>query len=433
MFNFRSSEQTRSFMKDGIRYVCENFKNRSPGSESERNSQAYFKSELEKIADVVTVEDFTVHPAAFMGFIIIAVTLCLISVMLYWFIPFDGSISKAGEFVLVAVPPVLMLFSILMFLFEFLFYSQFVDFLFPKKTSRNVYAVRKPKGETKRRIVFGGHADAANEWTFSLHGQIKTLAPVMFGSIAGMFVIFIITLARLFRSFSLGFVPVISDGAWQKLGVLMLIFVPFIFCMYFFINWRVVVDGANDNLSACYVSMGVLKEMADNDFRFDNTEVCCLITGSEEAGIRGAKAFAKRHQKEFTDIETVVITMDTMREIDQLQIYTQGCTGTVKDSEAVGDLLYEAGKANHVNMKRADIYPGAVDAEGFSKYGIKACGFCGVDHNPQTYYHTRKDTWTNINEECINLSLDICLESARLYDEKKSIAYYESVRKKANK
>jgi hypothetical protein len=28
-----------------------------------------------------------------------------------------------------------------------------------------------------------------------------------------------------------------------------------------------------------------LKEMADNDFRFENTEVCCFLAGSEEAGI----------------------------------------------------------------------------------------------------------------------------------------------------
>ncbi|MCM1484652.1 MAG: M28 family peptidase, partial [Faecalibacterium sp.] len=424
--------QTQSYIKDGIRYVCENYKRRSPGSKSERDSQAFFKSELEKFSDHVIMEDFTLHPAAFMGFIIIAVTLCLVAVALYWFMPFDGSISKAGEFVLAAVPPILILFSILMFLFEFLFYAEFVDFLFPKKVSRNVYAVRKPQGTLKRRIIFGGHADAANEWTYSLHGQMKTLAPVMGGSIIGMFVIFVITLSRFLHSFTLGFVPVIS-GAWKVLGIIMLIFVPFIFCMYFFINWRVVVDGANDNLSACYIAMGVLKEMADNDFRFENTEVCCLITGSEEAGLRGAKAFAKKHKDELTAVETVVITMDTMREIEQLQIYTQGCTGTVKDSEAVGDLLHDAGLANSIDMKRADVYPGAVDAEGFSKHKIRACGFCGVNHDPKTYYHTRKDTWTNINEECIDLSLDICLEAARLYDKKGGIASYEAARKRVKK
>lgn len=431
MFTFKAKEETKAFMKDGIRYICENFKKRSPGSESERNAQAYFKTELEKYADEVIMEDFKLHPHAFMGFIIIAVTLCLASIAMYWLFPsiiYPGS-GKA-EFVLAVIPPVLMLFSILMFLFEFLFYGKFVDFLFPKRVSRNVFATRKPTGEVKRRIIFSGHADAANEWTYSLHGQLKTLAPVMGGSIIGMFFVFIVTLARLLSSISLGFVPEIETGLWRPLGIVMLVFVPFLVAMYFFINWRVVVDGANDNLSACYIAMGVLKEMADNDFRFKNTEVCCLITGSEEAGLRGALAFAKAHKDELKKTETVAITLDTMREIEQLQIYTKGCTGTVRDSEAVGDLLFEAGKANGIEMKRAGIYPGAVDAEGFSKHGIRACGFCGVNHDPKTYYHTREDTWTNIDENCINLSLDICLEAARLYDEKGGIREYENKRAK---
>ena len=350
---------------------------------------------------------------------------------MYWLFPsyiYPGS-SKA-ELATAIIPPVLMLLSILMFLFEFLFYAEFVDFLFPKKTSCNVYAVRKPAEKVKRRIIFSGHADAANEWTFSLHGQLKTLVPVMGFSVVGMFFIFIVTLARLISSFNLGFVPEIETGIWKPCGIVMFVFVPFLLLMYFFINRRVVVDGANDNLSACYIAMGVLKEMSDNDFRFPDTEVGCLITGGEEAGLRGAKAFAKKHKQEFKDIETVVISLDTMREIEQLQIYTRGCTGTVKDSEAVGDLLFEAGRNNGIEMKRASIYPGAVDAEAFSKYDIRACGFCGVNHNPKTYYHTREDTWTNISEECINLSLDICLEAAKLYHSKGGIKSYEKNRSK---
>ena len=431
MFGFRAGDETKRYMKDGIRYVCENFKRRAPGSKSERDAQEYFKSELEKYADDVKTEDYTLHPQAFMGFIIIAVSFCLISIAMYWLFPsyiYPGS-SKA-ELATAIIPPVLMLLSILMFLFEFLFYAEFVDFLFPKKTSCNVYAVRKPAEKVKRRIIFSGHADAANEWTFSLHGQLKTLVPVMGFSVVGMFFIFIVTLARLISSFNLGFVPEIETGIWKPCGIVMFVFVPFLLLMYFFINRRVVVDGANDNLSACYIAMGVLKEMSDNDFRFPDTEVGCLITGGEEAGLRGAKAFAKKHKQEFKDIETVVITLDTMREIEQLQIYTRGCTGTVKDSEAVGDLLFEAGRNNGIEMKRASLYPGAVDAEAFSKYDIRACGFCGVNHNPKTYYHTREDTWTNISEECINLSLDICLEAAKLYHSKGGIKSYEKNRSK---
>lgn len=74
----KSTKETLQYMLDGIKYVCENFKRRGPGTESERNAQAFFKKELEKYADSVEMEDFNLHPHAFMGFIIIAGILSLI-------------------------------------------------------------------------------------------------------------------------------------------------------------------------------------------------------------------------------------------------------------------------------------------------------------------------------------------------------------------
>jgi hypothetical protein len=33
------------------------------------------------------------------------------------------------------------------------------------------------------------------------------------------------------------------------------------------------------------------------------------------------------------------------------------------------------------------------------------------------YYHTRFDSCDNINADCISLTMDICQEAARLFDE----------------
>ena len=407
------------YMTDGIRYVCEHYKNRAPGTESERKAQEFFRDELKKYADEVEMEDFDLHPHAFMGFIILAGLFSLISVFMYWLAP------KGIVFPIIGI--VMTFVSILMFVFEFLMYRSFVDFLFPKRVSRNVMARRKPSGEVKRRIIFGGHADAAYEWTFSLHGQLAALVPVIGGAIISMFTLFGFNLAAAIHSAGGSFE---MAGAWKVLGIIALCLIPFCILILFFINWRVIVDGANDNLSACYIAIAVLKQMADQDFRFENTEVCCLISGSEEAGLRGAKAYAKRHKEDLQDVETVYVAMDTMREVEQLQVYTKGCTWTVWDSEAVGDLIHEAGVNVGIDMPRAEIYPGAIDAEGFSMYGLTAAGFCGVNHDPKTYYHTRKDTPDNIGEDCIELSLKVCEETARLYDANGGLAKYEAKYKK---
>lgn len=410
-----ASEATQKYMVDGIRYVCENFKERAPGTHSERKAQKYLAGELEKWSDKVEMEDFTLHPGAFMGWIPVAGVIGIISVLFFW-LTYKNVVSGS---VLAIIATVFVLLSLACLVIEFLMYREFVDFLFPKKTSRNVMARRAPKGEVKRRIIFGGHTDAANEWTYSIHGGLKSLAPVMGGSIGGLIAISIFDVVWLVYS-------IIGNGAyeskfWLVCGIIQLILVPFFIAICFFINWKVIVDGANDNLTADFIAMGVLKEMAENDIRFENTEVCALLAGSEEAGLRGSVAYAKAHKDELSEVETIFIAMDTMREIEQLQIYTQGCTGTQKNSNAVAEVIYEAGVNCGIEMKETELYPGAIDAEGFSRYGLMASGFCGVNHDPKTYYHTRLDTPDNMSEECINLSLDICIEAAKLYDEKGGI------------
>lgn len=418
-----ASEGTHKYIVDGIRYICENFKDRAPGTHSERKAQKFMKGELEQWADEVEMEDFDLHPAAFMGWIPPCAAIGILSVVFYW-LTYKGVVHNSA---LAIIATLLTIFAVCCLVIEFLMYREFVDFLFPKKVSRNVMAHRKPTGEVKRRIVFCGHTDAANEWTYSLHGGIKSLAPVMGGSIGGLIAVTIFNVIWMIYDLAGG---MYLSKFWLVAGIIQLILIPFFIAIMFFINWKVIVDGANDNLTADYISMGVLKEMAENNKRYENTEVCCLLSGSEEAGLRGAVAYAKRHQKELQEIETVVIAMDTMREIEQLQIYTQGCTGTQKNSNAVGELVYEAGVNCGIEMKETDIYPGAVDAEGFSRYGIEAVGFCGVNHDPKTYYHTRLDTPDNISEECINLSLDICLEAAELYDQKGGIEAFREEGKK---
>ncbi len=416
------NKTTMEYMLEGIRTVCKNFKRRAPGTQSERDAQAFFHEELKQFSDDVIMEDFDLHPHAFMGFIPIAAVFGIISIALFWMTPSWKPAIFIAFFLILA--------ALLMFIFEFMLYLPFVDFLFPKRVSRNVYAVKKPSGELKRRIIFGGHVDAANEWTYSYHGGLPALSAVIGGSVIGLFILFIsdsILAVKLLLS-SQDFA---ISGAWRIIGIVQICLIPFMIAIMFFINYKIIVDGANDNLSASYIAIGVLKEMTDNGFRFENTEVGCMISGSEESGLRGARAFAKRHKDDLlSDVETIFISMDTMREIEQLQVYTRGCTGTVKNSDAVGDLLAEAGKNCGIDMPRAALYPGAVDAEAFSREGLLAAGFCGVNHDPKRYYHTREDTPDNMNPECIELSLRICMEATELYDKNGGIAKHEAKYKK---
>ena len=423
------ADTTKSYMAEGIRHVCETFKKRLPGTQSERDAQVFFKEELEKISDAskgdsVIMEDFDVHPHAFMGIILLGCVCLLGTIACYW-------LGK-GSILVAAVGAALAIFALLLLIFEFFLYREFVDFLFPKRVSRNVYAVRKPSGEVKRRIIFGGHADAANEWTYSYKAGAKGLV-VVFACIAvslGLTLVASVVRLAFIAQIRLAEGPAREEGmilradafnltgGWLGLGIALVVVIPFIFVAMGFINYKVVADGANDNLSANYVAMAVLKEMNDAGVRFENTEVGCLITGSEEAGLRGAKAFAKKHKDELSDVDTVFISLDTMREINEMRVCNFGCTGTVQNDKAVGSLLHEAARACGADIPDTELYPGAVDAEAFSMYGLRSTGFTAVSHEAKRYYHTREDTADNIDGDCLALSLNICKEAARIYDEK---------------
>lgn len=395
---------TMDFVVNGIRHVCNTFKRRSPGTKSERDAQDYFAKELGQWADDVNAEDFHLRPYAFLGFFAISVVLGIAGSVVFFFN------RTAPSVLLTVISFSLLLLSMIIVLFEFILYRQFVDFLFPKGTSRSVYAVRKPAGEVKRRIIFGGHADAPWEFTYFLHGQLKALYPVLFGGIGGGILGAILVGIYL----AVGVPPV--TGFWSVVSVFLLTLIPFFLSVLWFVNFSVVCDGANDNLSACYASMAIMKELAENDIRFENTEVCCLITGSEEAGLRGAKAFCKKHAAELKKTDTIFIPFEVLRESEHLTVYNRDLNSTVKADKSLCDLLLAAGKKVGVPMKCAAIPLGSTDAAAFSQAGLRAAGICGSDDKPKTYYHTRLDTCDNISPACIEDAIRVGLEAARMFD-----------------
>ena len=401
-------KEMKKFINDGISYVCSRYKSRSPGSNSEYECQKYFEGQLHQWCDTVEMDEFKLHPKAFLGWIILCASLELIAIVFLWL----GAVFNRASYLCVAL--LLTAFSALLVWFEFFRYRKFIDNLFPTRTSHNVFAVRKSKEPAKRRIIFGGHADAAYEFTFIRKANGKFGIPLIITAVAGVVILFVVSIISLVISRTKSR---LARRIHYATAIIATFFAPIFVLFFFFTNWKCVTDGANDNLSACYAAFAVMKHMADNNIRFKDTDVCCLITGSEEAGLRGADAFAKKHHKELTDIETVFIAMDTLRETEQLQVYTSGMYGTQKSSDAVGALVSKAAADCGVELKVAEPYPGALDADAFARKGLLACGLCAVDHNPKPYYHTRMDNADNIDPECILLCAQICMRAAEIYDQ----------------
>ncbi|MBQ3538018.1 MAG: M28 family peptidase, partial [Clostridia bacterium] len=279
---------------------------------------------------------------------------------------------------------------------------------FKEKESGNVIAVRKASGETKRRIIISGHTDSAPEWTYTYklgsHGALMVLAP----AIAGL-------------TYTAATAAVALSGkktAAKKMAIGQAAFLPAYGALYKFTNSKRYVDGANDDLTGCYVASSVLKYLSDNDIRFENTEVIAMLAGGEEAGLRGSKAFFKDHPEYKNDgVETVFISADTIRDEEYMMIYEKDMTGMVKNDKRVCDLLKRAGDRNGKDIPIGAIPLGSTDAAAASQAGIAAASIVAMDPAPARYYHTRLDTADILNPDCIEKVIGITLDAVFDFDE----------------
>lgn len=398
-------DNAAKYMIDEITHIIKTCGKRAPGSEGEKKSCEYMAEVLKKDCgcEDVKLESYEVAPRAFYGWIYFTITFVLIAVALFFFAP------------VISIPLIIAGFALV--LLEFGVYKKVLDPLFPKKTSHNVTAIKKCTGETKRRIIFNGHPDATWEWPvnyalggvgFEGHAVIVVLGALFY------LVLSILYIAQNGVTFGMPDTsnPLVKAALWG------LLFVPFMIGLYFMVNYRRVVDGANDNLTGCYIGIAVLKALKDEGIELENTEVGVTLTGSEEIGLRGSKAWVEAHKGEFRDVPTFIYAYDTINDPKYLMANYRDLNGTVKSDKDAADLFYEAAQAVGVPCKKGMIPPlgGAVDAAAFTQGGFRAAGVTGLNHKLERYYHTRLDSYDNMNKDGIANCFAASVKMLEMFD-----------------
>lgn len=391
-----------NFSVRGIKKICKDVGPRPAGSEQEHEAQKLMAAELDGACDKVEIEPFDVHPGAFLGWILTDGIMMIAAIVLFFF-----GMS--------AIALALCALSLIFAIVEFLLYKKLLDPFFPKKTSHNIVAVRKPKGEVRRRIIFSGHADSANEWRFTYYGGSKLLVPIIGLSFVGILLGLVLGIWAVAAGHAFS---AADSGALNVMRYVFLAWIPILFTALFFENKKRPVMGANDDLTGCFISMAVVKYMQQHDIRFENTEVWVVLTGSEEAGLRGAKAFCKAHKNELSDVETVFVGLDTIRDYDFAAVYSRDLTGTVKNDAGACALVKEAAKQTGLDLPYKSVFFGATDAAAVTQAGMKAVSVAAMDPAPAKYYHTRLDTADNLDIKTVEAVLGVALETAFLFDEK---------------
>ena len=393
-------DEYAQYMLDEITHICKDFEKRDPGSKGELQACEYMADVLKKDCgcERADVESFKENPGSFFGWIYFTITMVLLAIALFFFCPLISIILIVGGLIIAFM--------------QFGLYKKFVDKFFPEKTGHNVTAIKKCKGEVKRRILFNGHPDAAWEWPVNYKlGGVGFEGHAIICGIGAIY--YIVVSAMYIAQFGVHFAAVDFSSTPVKMALWGFIFVPFLIGLYWMWNEDRIVDGANDNLSGCYMGIAVMKALQDAGITLENTEVGVILTGSEEAGLRGSKAWCEAHKGEFDDVPTFIYSYDTIHDPKFLMANYRDLNGTVKADKDVSDLFVEAANELNIGCKKGWVPPlgGATDNAAFAQAGLRSTGITGLNHKLEDYYHTRRDSYDNLNKqglaECYAISAKV--------------------------
>ena len=398
-------KEAAEYMVSEITHICKDFEKRDPGSKGEQQACEYMADVLKNECgcERADVESFKENPGSFFGWIYFTITFVLAAVAISFFYP------------LVSI--ILIVVGLLIVFMQFGLYKKFIDRFFPEKTGHNVTAVKSCKGEVKRRIFFNGHPDAAWEWPVNYKlGGVGFEGHAVICGIGAVY--YLVISIMLVAKNGLEYVSFEADETLGLLRLIGLVFVPFLIGLYWMWNENRVVDGANDNLSGCYMGIAILKALKEEGIEFENTEVGVILTGSEEAGLRGAKAWCAAHKGEFDDVPTFIFSYDTIHDPKYLMTNYRDLNGTVKADKDVSDLFMEAAKELDISCKKGWVPPlgGATDSAAFAQAGFRATGVTGLNHKLEDYYHTRRDTYDNMNEQGLADCFAISVKALEMFD-----------------
>lgn len=373
--------------RDNIGDVCERFGARDAGSDGEREASEYYAERLKNASDDVKTETFSVSPAAHYGWAHIVATVAILALVSYFF---SAMVSL-----------LLSLIGIAVYLVRFGMNKHFFDPLYTSKKSQNVTAMKNPSGEIKNRVFFVAHVDACKEWTINYRMGSVALGCAIIASFVGLVYVAILDIVRWVLVGGLG--ASIASGAMLIAGFVAIVFAPCWIALYFNVNNKRVIDGANEDLSGCEVALGVLEALNDN--RLANTQVGVILTGSSTVGQMGAEAWCDTHKGEFCDVTTTFICLNTLRETEALRVNTKEHNGMVKNDQAVVDVILKTDSS----LQNGSLLLGVTDSATFSKHGFKSASITGYNQKCPQYLHTRYDSRDNVNEKCLAKAYSIAI------------------------
>jgi aminopeptidase YwaD len=373
---------------------------RLAGSEACKAAARRLESEAAAVGDRTTLERFEVRPGAFLGFIRVLVVLYALAAPLLAFLPWASAALAA--------------LAVAILVLQFFLYEELIDPFYPAREGINVVSVLEPRLEAKRQLIVSGHHDSARIFNFYVD------RPELFARRINLGIGSVVLLLAASLVLAVAEAPAAVDIAAAAVFILSFALVAPL--------WRFASNegtpGAGDNLASSAAALEILRglrSLRDAGEGLQTTRVVFASFDAEEAGLRGARAFAKARRAEFAALPTFAFNMDCVYRKDKLSFLTTDLNGFVRlDGNLTELCLALAAAAGAPAAARPIAFlTGGTDAAELAKAGVRAASLMGMEWSNQARegaYHTPSDTVDAVEPAAVAASIEIGIALAAELD-----------------
>ncbi|MEK7326595.1 MAG: M28 family peptidase [Chloroflexota bacterium] len=283
------------------------------------------------------------------------------------------------------------------FFLQLLKYDNPLRWFLPVAKSQNVWAVAKPTGEVKKRIVVTGHVDThrtalamQSVGLWRLFQVLTNLAGVVLLVLLALFIYGIFNPDLFLRDIALYVSAVLAAGL---VFTLQPDFTPY-------------VKGGNDNATGAAAVLALAERLKREPLA--NTEVFLVNTGCEEVHHYGLADWIKRHAEADAPGASYLVLDNIGGKNSELNYVIEETLVFPKKADAsLIQIAETVAKENPDLPAKPFVYRG-LDSELSTcvRYGQKALGLLNFD--PKTgmppYFHTARDDFDNVDPELLDKS-----------------------------
>ena len=388
------------YCKGFIEAICSKFGARTSCSQQARDAAEFIQEEMNKYCNKIETEEFTGYPAFFkpyLGYPMLTTLFYFTGLVLYFFIP-----------ILAIILGIIAIYASVFKIFSLEEYD-FFYYIYPRRKGINVIGKIKPKRDSKKLVILGSHHDSPYYFPlfWKLRNNITYFVYLLF-VFAFLFYISVIyklisqiTIIIFFPLEFLIIVPIIG-------GAFILIF-----GLFFISHYKTL--GANDNLSAVSICLGVAKELSKNGL--NETEVWIISFDAEESGMRGSKTFVQKRLEFLKTNLTACINFDIVGVDENIILPTKETMYRATHSPEVYNKYKEAADSLQIPIEIKKVSFGGTDSAPFSRAGLNAASVLRFSETGwPSIWHSKNDIPKNIKEEKLEEIVKISLEFLSLID-----------------